>query len=334
MKRLFAYLYTQRRALGVWAMAAAVFGAVSALYGLPAEPFVYGTVLSGVLGVAVLGAGWPDWSRRCRTADRIAAELPRSGVRFAPPEGGDAGQEAAYQKALDRMISALADREAADRAGQDDRLDYFAMWAHQVKTPLAAMRLLLQAQQQPPCREELEAELFQTERYVGMAMDYLRLGSQTNDLVLTATPLDPVIRQCLRRFARMFILKKLTLCYEGSDLAPVTDAKWVGFILEQLLSNAVKYTPAGGRVQISAAGGTLQVTDTGIGIRPEDLPRIFEKGYTGCNGRARPAAASGLGLYLCARAARLLGGSLTAQSQPGQGTQMTLTFPVRDPLYE
>ena len=93
----------------------------------------------------------------------------------------------------------------AARARQDDSLDYFTMWAHQVKTPLAAMRLLLQAGEDAP-RGELEAELFQTERYVDMAMNYLRLGSESNDLVLAKTPLDPVVRQSLRRFARMFIL--------------------------------------------------------------------------------------------------------------------------------
>lgn len=105
-----------------------------------------------------------------------------------------------------------------------------------------------------------------------MVLGYLRLGSETNDLVLAKTPLDPVVRQSLRRFARMFILKKLTLVYNGTDAAPVTDAKWVGFILEQLLSNAVKYTPAGGTVTVLADGRMLTVADTGAGIRPEDLP--------------------------------------------------------------
>ena len=328
MRRLCSYLYTQRRALIAWAATAGLFGAVVALYNLPIEPFGYAAVLSGVVLAVVLAAGWPGWRRRCRAADALTADATDRAEALPDPEGGPAGQEAAYQGALRRMADALSDREAEARARQDDGLDYFTMWAHQVKTPLAAMRLLLQTGGEPP-RAELEEELFQTERYVGMAMDYLRLGSQTNDLVLGRTPLDPVIRQCLRRFARMFILKKLTLHYFGTDAAPVTDAKWTGFILEQLLSNAIKYTPSGGTVTVGTGDNTLWVEDTGAGIREEDLPRIFEKGYTGCTGHAEPAS-SGLGLYLCARAAGKLGCTLTARSEPGRGTRMTLTFPQRD----
>lgn len=332
MKAFCAYLYTQRRAIALWALTVAVFGAVCALYALPPEPFGYAAVLSGVLGAVLLGAGWPGWARHRRAALALAETLPGRSPALPAPEGGAAGQEAAYQRALCALAGALADQAVADRARQDDRLDYFTMWAHQVKTPLAAMRLLLQAGGEVP-RGELETELFQTEQYVGMAMNYLRLGSETNDLVLRKTPLDPVIRQSLRRFARMFILKKLTLHYEGSADAPVTDAKWVGFILEQLLSNAVKYTPAGGTVTVTAADGALQVADTGPGIRAEDLPRIFEKGYTGCTGHAEPAS-SGLGLYLCRQAANRLGASLTARSEPGRGTRVTLTFPPEGRLYE
>ena len=332
MKRFCSYLYTQRRAAAAWALTAGVFGAVTALYGLPREPFGYASLLSAVLAAAVLAAGWPDWSRRCRAAEALADQPRSRSLTLPPPEGGETGQEAAYQKALRSLADALADQTLDARARQDDGLDYFTMWAHQVKTPLAAMRLLLQAGGELP-RAELERELFQTERYVGMAMEYLRLGGETNDLVLKRTPLDPIIRHSLRRFARMFILKKLTLHYDGTDAAPVADGKWTGFILEQLLSNAIQYTPEGGTVTVTAGPRTLTVEDNGAGIRPEDLPRIFEKGYTGCTGHDRPES-SGLGLYLCARAAGKTGCTLSAQSEPGRGTAVTLTFPPEQTLYE
>lgn len=332
MKRFLAYLRAQRRVLIAWALTAAVFGAVIALYDLPLEPLGYATVLSAAVAAAVLAAGWPAWSRRCRAVEELIETPSMREPALPEPEGGGDGLEAGYQTALRGMSELLADRDAKAREQQDDLLDYFTMWAHQVKTPLAAMRLLLQSDGQVP-RADLERELFQTGRYVDMVLGYLRLGSESNDLLLAKTPLDPVIRQSLRRFARMFILKKLTLVYNGTDAAPVTDAKWVGFILEQLLSNAIKYTPPGGTVTVTADGRMLSVADTGAGIRAEDLPRIFEKGYTGCTGHAEPAS-SGLGLYLCARAAKKLGCTIFAQSEPGQGAEVTLAFPPDGALYE
>lgn len=331
MSRFFAYLYTQRRVVLLWAVTAALLWLLCSLYRLPFEPFGYAMALSGVAGVILLAAGYPAYARRCRDAE-LAADTPGSCPAFAPPEGGPEGLEAAYQQSLRALADAYSRTGRTAREQQDDMLDYFTMWAHQVKTPLAAMRLLLQGEEAPP-RAELERELFATEGYVGMVLGYLRLGSLQNDLVLRPTPLDPVIRAGARRFARMFILKKLTFSYEGTSARPVSDAKWVGFILEQLLSNAVKYTPAGGRVTVAADGRCLSVTDTGMGIRPEDLPRIFEKGYTGCNGRVEQTS-SGLGLYLCAQAARKLGCTIHASSTPGQGTRVELLFPPEPPLYE
>lgn len=331
MSRFFAYLYTQRRVVLLWAVTAALLWLLCSLYRLPFEPFGYAMALSGVAGVILLGAGYPAYARRCRDA-RLAADTPGACPALAPPEGGPDGLEAAYQQSLHALADAYSRTGRTAREQQDDMLDYFTMWAHQVKTPLAAMRLLLQGEEAPP-RAELERELFATEGYVGMVLGYLRLGSPQNDLVLRPTPLDPVIRAGARRFARMFILKKLTFCYEGTGARPVSDAKWVGFILEQLLSNAVKYTPAGGRVTVATDSRCLSVTDTGTGIRPEDLPRIFEKGYTGCNGRVEQTS-SGLGLYLCAQAAKKLGCTIHASSTPGEGTRVELLFPPEPPLYE
>lgn len=331
MSRFFAYLYTQRRVFFLWAVTAALLIMITYLYRLPLEPFGYAAVLSGAAGLLLLGTGYPAYARRCRDAE-LAAEDPGASPDLAPPEGGPAGLEGAYQQSLQALSAACDEAHRTARDQRDDMLDYFTMWAHQVKTSLAAMRLLLQGEDLPP-RSELEGELFQTERYVGMVLGYLRLGSDSNDLVLSPTALDPVIRAGARRFARMFILKKLSFRYEGTSARPVTDGKWVGFILEQLLSNAVKYTPSGGCVTVTADDRRLAVSDTGVGIRPEDLPRIFEKGYTGCNGRAE-ASSSGLGLYLCAQAAKKLGCTIHAASTPEEGTRVELLFPPEPPLYE
>lgn len=333
MKRFAAYLRERRQILAVWALCTAVFALVALLYGLPAEGALYGALLTGAGTAALLGAGWPDWRRRLDAAEQAAADPDRDHITLPAPAAGAHSLEGAYQQALETQTRRSAALRRDRRELQDDLLDYFATWAHQVKTPLAAMRLLLQSGADPA---ELEPELFRTEGYVDAAMGYLRLGADSRDLVLAPTALDPLVRGCLRRYARMFILGRLRLDYAGAaaDARPVTDGKWTAFILEQLLSNGVKYTPPGGTVTVRADSRTLTVADTGPGIGDADLPRIFEKGYTGANGRQKQAESSGLGLYLCARAAARMGCTLTAENRPEGGCVFTLTFPEPAALYE
>ena len=198
--------------------------------------------------------------------------------------------------------------------------DYYTMWAHQIKTPIAAMRLLLGGQDTAQSRE-LSEELLRIEQYTQMVLCYIRLESPQSDLVIRPCSLDGMIKRAVRRFSTQFIRKKLTLTYEPADAQVLTDEKWFVFVLEQLLSNAVKYTREGG-VTITADAHTLRIADTGIGIAPEDLPRIFDKGYTGCNGRA-DMKASGIGLYLCRRICASLGMTISIESGTG-GTAVTL----------
>ncbi len=331
MKTVLAYLHERRQVPLTWGLCTAVFAFVTLLYGLPAEGAAYGSALALAGCCLLLGAGWPGWHRRVLAARQAAADPHRDHISLPGARSG--GLEDAYQQALDAQITRAAALGRDRQALRDDLLDYFAVWAHQVKTPLAAMRLLVQNRADPA---ELEPELFRTEEYVDAAMGYLRLGTDSRDLALAPTPLDPVVRRSLRRYARMFILGRLRLVYGGAPetARPVTDPKWVGFILEQLLSNAVKYTPPGGTVTVQADGHSLQVSDTGPGVSPSDLPRLFEKGYTGANGRAAGAVSSGLGLYLCARAAERMGCTLQARSTPGQGCTFVLTFPGPRAFYE
>ncbi len=193
------------------------------------------------------------------------------------------------------------------------------------------MSLLLQSDE-PPDRDEIAGQLFQIEEYVGMVLSYLRLGSETNDLVLRDLDLDDILRQAVRKYARLFIRKKLTLCYEPVGRRVLTDEKWLLFVVEQLLSNAIKYTPRGS-VSLLVEGDELLVRDTGIGITPEDLPRIGEKGYTGYNGRVDKRS-TGIGLYLCRQVLQKLGHSLRIESAPGVGTTVAIglgrSLDVRD----
>ena len=207
-------------------------------------------------------------------------------------------------------------------------VDYYTAWVHQIKTPIAAMRLTLQLDDTPNGRK-LMSQLLRIEQYVDMVLMYLRLDEGTSDYVICACDVDDVIRQSLRKFAGEFIDRRLTLHYQPVGLTAVTDEKWLGFVVEQVLSNALKYTPEGGSITIDAEQpATLCIRDTGIGIAPEDLPRIFDRGYTGHNGRTHRQA-SGIGLYLCRRICRDLGHTITAASAVGEGTVIRLELSRR-----
>ena len=202
-----------------------------------------------------------------------------------------------------------------------DMVDYYTMWVHQIKTPIASMHLILQKEDSEDSRR-LRAELFRVEQYVQMVLCFLRLDSDFTDYVIKEYRVDDIIRPAVRRLAPQFIMKKLALEYEQTDVAVLTDEKWLSFVVEQILSNAVKYTSSGS-ISIKCDGDRLVISDTGIGIAAEDLPRIFDKGYTGFNGRA-DRKASGIGLYLCRRICDNLGHSIKVESAAGQGTTITI----------
>lgn len=199
-----------------------------------------------------------------------------------------------------------------------DMVDYYTLWAHQIKTPIASMGLQLQSQDTPLTRQ-LSVELARIGQYVEMVLVFLRLDSQSTDYVFREYALDEILRRSLRSFAGEFISRRLKLCYTPTELKVVTDEKWLSFVVEQVLSNALKYTPEGSVSIYAEEPATLCIRDTGIGIAPEDLPRIFERSYTGYQGRADHRA-SGIGLYLCKLICDRLGHTIRAESRVGEGT--------------
>ena len=190
------------------------------------------------------------------------------------------------------------------------------------KNTIAVIRMTVSDDDTPEHRAVL-GELFRIEQYVDMVLQYARLDSEANDLVIAEYALDPILRASVRKFAPQFVAKRLALNYDGTDLTVITDKKWLSVIIDQLLSNAIKYTPSGAVGITVEPPGLLCISDTGIGIAPQDLPRIFERGYTGENGRLEKRS-SGLGLYLCRRAADMLSVPLRAESTPGEGSRFIL----------
>lgn len=226
-----------------------------------------------------------------------------------------------------RQLIALLEEERRQTAADldarfYDMVNYYTVWAHQIKTPIASMRLLLQSEDRPASRQLLE-DLFRIEQYVEMVLTYLRLDSDSTDYLFKEIELDEIIRQSLRKLSGQFITRGIKLNYEPLNKKAATDEKWLSFIIEQVISNALKYTASGSITIKWTEPDGITVADTGMGIAPEDLPRIFEKGYTGSHGRTDKKA-SGLGLYLCKRICQNLGHSITVESTPGQGSEFTI----------
>ena len=184
------------------------------------------------------------------------------------------------------------------------------------------MRLTLQNEDTPLTRK-LTNDLYRIEQYVEMVLTFLRLNSDSTDYVFKEYDLDNIVKSAVKKFSSEFIGRKLRLIYDPLNTSVITDEKWLSFVIEQVLSNALKYTPSGS-ITISLVGEkTLRIEDTGIGIAPSDLPRIFENGYTGFNGRTDKKA-SGIGLYLCRRVCNNLGHTITANSTVDVGTAIDI----------
>ena len=298
---------------------AAVFAVVLFLSGLPAEPVRYAALLCAVGGVVCALPGYLQYRRRYKAAGLALQGLPEAVDRLRAPSGA---VEEAYDAALRRLCAMLAKSETDRQRQRIENADYFTMWIHQIKTPIAAMQLILREQDDARSRELL-AELFRIDQYAEMALTYARLESPTTDLVLRRCAVEPIVRSVVRQYAGQFVRRHVALRCEIEPVCALTDEKWLAFILGQLLSNAVKYTENGTVTVRVTKELVLSVSDTGIGIAPEDLPRIFEKGFTGYNGRAGRKS-TGLGMYLSRCAAEKLGHRISVQSAPGQGTTVSV----------
>ena len=313
------YLRAQRRGMLFWGFCCLIFTVSFALYGLPLGAVLYPAALCAAAGGIILLLSLRKSRAVCQELSLMQhhpADLPDELPAAQSP------QEQAYQALL---LALHADRQKLKsdmNARYHDMTEYYTVWAHQIKTPIAAIRLALQNEDTPLSRR-LTGEVGRVEQYVQMALTYLRLGSDSSDYVIRSCALDDIVRPAVRRFAGEFIQRKIQLNYQMLNYTVITDEKWLGFVVEQVLSNALKYTPQGSVSIYMEPEGVLCIRDMGIGIAPEDLPRVFEKGYTGYNGRSHRKA-SGLGLYLCREILTRLGHSVSAESQVDHGTTIRI----------
>ena len=310
MKHFGGYLRSRLGTIILCVCLFGVFAAADLLFEVETIVLWYPLILGAVLLLVVGAVDYVIFLKKHKELSYGELPTPKSLI------------EEDYQSIIAKLKEEAEMRASSASQDYNNMIEYYTVWAHQIKTPIAAMRLNLQSEDSESARK-LMGDLNRIESYVEMVLTFLRLDSDSTDYVIKEHDLDEIIKSSVRKFSREFILKKLTLNYEPVKYKCITDEKWLEFIIEQVISNAVKYTSEGGVHIYMDEPGLLVIEDTGIGISAEDLPRIFENGYTGFNGR-EDKRASGIGLYLCKRIADNLGHKITAESTPGVGTKMII----------
>ena len=323
-----AYLKSRISVIVAFVLFMLVFALVYALYHLPLEPVVYSAEL--VTALAVIFAGWDFWhfyQKHQRLTAAINAVTAGLGELPKPRDL----LESDYQTLIRVLAENRAELISQFDNRQTDMIDYYTLWAHQIKTPISAMGLMLQTEEGDRAHTSAYMqELFKIEQYVEMVLQYLRLESMSADLLLVEYDLADLVRQAVKKYGIIFINKKIALDLEELNCRVLTDEKWLVFVLEQLISNALKYTSQG-KISIYLdewSEKTLIIEDTGVGIRAEDIGRIFDRGFTGYNGRMDKKS-TGIGLYLCQQVLNKLSHSIMVSSQVGQGTRVRIDLSTK-----
>lgn len=322
-----SWLREHIRGVVIYGLITLVLFCIAGLYGYGAsvKNMLYGVILIAFFGACYGIFGYVSYRAKCIVLLNLAE---KSGERESCLPEAKTYVERLYQDVIcaqeeenRRMVSEYDEKKR-------DMADYYTMWIHQVKTPIAAMRLLL-PEGDPACRE-----LFKVEQYAQMALGYARLESLSADLLFKTQDIYGIVKQAVKKYSILFIGSGLSFSLDEFTCQAVTDEKWISLVIEQVLSNALKYTANGGirirgldrqREETKGQAVYVVIEDDGIGIRKEDLPRIFERGFTGYNGRF-DRKSTGIGLYLCRQIMDRLGHTILVESAVGAGTRVTLGF--------
>lgn len=330
---IFSFLKIRKVLIIIFTGIVVIFGILFYLYDIPFDAIIYGCELSFVWSAVCLFIDFYKYYKRHKLLHINREQFFDDAEQL--PEHMDI-IEYDYQELAKELYQEKQELISKNRIAKKELLDYYGMWVHQIKTPIAALDILLQntermlyqldekeMMQKAISVSDMKMELFKIEQYVEMALNYLRVEDISSDLVFKKHELDDMVRQVIRKYAKIFISKKIKIDFKPTKACIVTDEKWFIFVLEQIISNALKYTKKG-QISIYMKEKALVIEDTGIGIPAEDLPRIFEKGFTGYNGRENKKS-TGIGLYLCKNIMDKLQWNITVDSEVGSGTKIYLT---------
>ena len=330
---IFSFLKIRKMPIIIFTGIVVIFGILFYLYDIPFDAIIYGCELSFVWCAVCLFIDFYKYYKRHKLLHINREQFFDDAEQL--PEHMDI-IEYDYQELAKELYQAKQEPISKNRIARKELLDYYGMWVHQIKTPIAALDILLQNTERMLYRldekemmqeaisvSDMKMELFKIEQYIEMALNYLRVEDISSDLVFKKQELDDMVCQVIRKYAKIFISKKIKMDFKPTKACIVTDEKWFIFVLEQIISNALKYIKKG-QISIYMKEKSLVIEDTGIGIPAEDLPRIFEKGFTGYNGRENKKS-TGIGLYLCKNIMDKLQWNITVDSEVGSGTKIYLT---------
>ncbi len=319
MSDLPSYIRYRLPIAGIYAIFLVCAWLLRFLYDLPVSPMVHLTYLSVALCLI------------CAVADYLRYKAKLAEIRRGVGESADITEDNALEAEYIRQIKELRRelRDSGDRsAGRyNEMVDYYTIWAHQIKTPISALSLTAQNIDDDDLRESLMTQIVRIEDYADMVMGYIRLDSESNDLVFARQSVEDIVRQEVKKQRPAIVAKGLSLDFAGGEHEALTDSRWLGFAVGQVLSNSIKYTGKG-KIRIVCDDDRVVIEDEGMGIAAEDLPRVYEKGYTGYNGRGDKKS-TGIGLYLVKRTMEMLRGDIDIESEVGKGTKVTLYLTKR-----
>ena len=217
------------------------------------------------------------------------------------------------------------------RDRENEYREYIETWVHEIKTPIASTRLIIENNKNEVTRN-INYEIKKIEEYIEQVLYYSRSNNVSKDYLIKEVSLATVVRSVIKKNSRDFISKSIAIDIEAVEGTVYSDAKWLEFILNQVIGNAIKYMrERNGKVKIYTIHNenniVLTIEDNGIGIIEKDINRVFEKGFTGENGR-QFGKSTGIGLYLCKKLAQQLGLGLTLTSKTGEGTKVRIIFPL------
>lgn len=329
-KLLLSYIFYRRKVIFMFIAYQLIYCIVIILYQLHnVDKLLYGVYISVFISICYGIWDYVKYFKKIKKTEEALVNLEN--VLELMPKAYD-GIEKQYQNIIISIYDEMQQLLFKINQKEAEMKDYYTLWAHQVKTPLAAMRLILQNENSDSGKYSLQEELYKIEQYVEMALHYLRLESMSSDLILKEYQLRDIVNQAVKRNAVMFINSKISVKIKEFSHIVITDEKWLLFVIEQLITNALKYTHKGSitiSLEYYRNKHWLVIEDTGIGIRGEDLPRIFEKGFTGYNGRLGKKS-TGIGLYLCKQILDKLSHNIEVFSELGKGTRVCIDVSTRE----
>ena len=233
------------------------------------------------------------------------------------------------KETIDNLENELTEVKNQQVEYRNDVESYFLTWVHQIKTPITASQLLFERNEEN-LLNRVRQEIVQIDNYTSLALSYLKLLNEESDMTISEVEINELIRPLIMKYRIQFIEQHTRIHYEKCEDKVLTDAQWASIMIEQILNNALKY--ARGKdiwIEFDASEQSLIIKDNGVGISKADIPKIFDKGYSGYNGRLNEES-SGIGLFIVKHISNHLNHEVDVDSKLNEGTTFKIHFPRED----